>query len=190
VILTTLMAHPRKLIRHAVVSLFTSAGTAAGTRVKATRIEPHKRSQLPAISVYTLTDTVIEASSTNTEEAHELRLEVALWVAHTDANPADDGVDDLEEQVLAAMVADPYLGGRASSVHFRGTEIEIVEDDSRSDPIVAIATLTFEVAYRLDLTALADDLDDLIRVAATHDLVGGVPTTAPASDEFIVQETP
>lgn len=184
------MAHPRKLIRHAVVALLIAANTAAGERVQGTRVEPHKRAQLPALSVYTLNDPVNEDTSSETEEAHELELEIAGWVAHTDATPVDDAMDDLAEQVEAAMRADPALGGKAMDTRLVGTTMEIVEDDGRSNPLVGIVVLTYAVKYTADLTESSDDLDDFLRVEATHQIVGVIEDdTEPAEDEFTVQET-
>lgn len=183
------MAHPRKLIRQAVVALLAGAATAAGARVHGTRVEPHKKSALPALSVYTLNDPVNEDASSETEEAHELELEIAGWVAHTDVTPVDDAMDDLAEQVEAAMKADPYLGGKAGDTRLVGTTMEVVEDDGRSNPLVGIVVLTYAVTYRTDLTATAE-LDDFLSVEATHQIAGGVDDTAPAVDQFTVQETP
>lgn len=188
-ILTTGMAHPRKLIRQTVVALLAGANTAAGTRVLGTRIVPHRKSGLPALSVYTLSDPVDQEVSTDIEETHELELEIAGWVAHTEALPVDDAMDDLAEQVQTAMRGDPFLSGKASEVRFKGTVMEVVEDDGRSDPTIGVVVLTYLVTYREDLTAAAPT-DDFITVNATHKIAGGVADTAPASDQFTVQETP
>lgn len=187
-ILTIAMAHPRKLIRHAVAALLVDAATYAGARVKPTRVEPHKKSGLPALGVYTLTDPVNDDDSSQTEEAHELELEVVGWVAHSDEYPVDDAMDDLAEQVEAAMNADPFLGGAASEVSFKGTTMEVVEDDGRSDPVVGIVVLTYAVKYRADLAA-GEAVDDFLRVTADHRMVGAVEANQ-ASDKFVVQETP
>lgn len=182
------MAHPRKLIRQAVVALLASANTAAGARVQGTRVEPHKKSQLPALSAYTLNDPVNEDASTETEEAHDLELEIVGWVAHTEALTADDAMDDLAEQVENAMKGDPYLGGKASEVVFKGTVMEVVEDDGRSNPQVGIVVLTYAVKYRADF-AVTTPTDDFLTVNATHQIVGGIEDdTVPASDQFTVQE--
>lgn len=183
------MAHPRKLVRQAVVALLLAANTAAGTRVRGTRVETHKKNGLPAIGVYTLNDTVAEDRSTETEELHELTLEVACWVAHTDQVPADDAMDDIAEQVEAAMKVDPYLGGKAGDLRLLQTEMEVVEDNGASDPLVGIVVLTYAVEYRSSLT-FDGPLDDFETVNATHELVGGVPDTVPAIDTFTVEETP
>jgi hypothetical protein len=190
VILTTGMAHPRKLIRQAVVTRLTNA-TAAGTRVTATRFDPHKKSQLPAISVYSLAEPVDLDASANTaprEIARDLKIEIAAWVPHTEAVPVDDAMDDLAEQIEAAMDADPYLGGAAADSILEATEMEIVEDDARTSPVVGIITLTYSVTYRTSPAAPAN-LDDFLSVDAKHRIVGAVEANQ-ARDEFVVQETP
>jgi hypothetical protein len=181
------MAHPRKLIRQAVVAALVAANTSAGARVQPTRIEPHKKTQLPAISVYTLSDPVDEDASTQTEEVHELEVEIAGWVAHTDTLSADDAMDDLAEQIESAMTADPYLGGKAGDSRLVGTLMQVVEDNARSDPQIGIVVLTYAVQYRTDLTVSADDLDDFEVVHADHRIVGAVAANQ-ASDEFVVEE--
>lgn len=145
------MSHPRELIRHAVVALLVAANTNAGTRVKATRVEPNKKSGLPAISVYTLNDPVDPEASSEMEEVHQLELEITLWVAHSEATPVDDAMDSLADQVKTAMLDDPYLGGLANDVQLRGSVMQVVEDDGRSDPLVGVNTLTYAVAYSVAL---------------------------------------
>jgi hypothetical protein len=180
------MAHPRKLIRHAVRDLLIAANTAAGSRVTGTRVDQHKKGQLPALSVYTLTDPVDEDNSTEVEELHELELEIAGWVAHTDTVPADDAMDDLAEQVEAAMNADPFIGGKAAEVKLTGTVMEVVEVDGRSDPVVGIIVLSYTVKYRTDIAESAASLEDFIRVDAKHRIVGAVEANQ-AEDAFTVQ---
>lgn len=110
-ILTFGMAHQRKLIRKSVVALLVSGGTAAGARVKSTRVEPHKKSQLPAIAVYTLKEPVDPASKDTAprELTRDLKLEVVGWVGVTDPDTVDDAMDDLAEQIEAAMEANRWL---------------------------------------------------------------------------------
>ncbi len=185
-ILTGWMAHPRKLIRHAVVALLTGA-TAAGARVQGTRVDPHRGTQLPALSVYTLNDPVTEDVSADAERTHELELEIAGWVAHSDAIPVDDAMDDLAEEVEAVMLTSPYLGGAAGDVRLLGTTMEVREDNGRSDPLIGIIVLTYAVTYRVDLVAAAPT-DDFLRVGATHRIVGAGDNVA-AQDRFVVQES-
>lgn len=181
------VAHPRKLIRQAVVALLTGA-TAAGTRVHGTRVDPYRGSRLPAISVYTLNDPVNEDVSTDAEDTHELELEIAGFVAHSEAVPVDDAMDDLAEEIEAAMLDDRYLGGLAGDSRLIGTTMEIREDDGKSSPLVGIVVLTYAVTYRRDLVAAAP-ADDFLRVRAAHRIAGAVEANQ-ASDQFTVQEAP
>lgn len=185
------MAHQRKLIRQAVVALLISANTAAGSRVQGTRVEPHKKSQLPAVSVYTLSEPVAPESAVTSprELTRELKLEITGWVAHTDGIPVDDAMDNLAEQIEAAMDVDQYLGGKAADSILEETEMQVIEDDGRSDPLVGIVTLTYSVTYRTAPAAPAN-LDDFLSVDATQKIAGGVPSTVSPNDQFIVQEVP
>lgn len=180
------MAHPRKLIRHAVVAVLTNA-TAAGARVQGTRIEPHKRSQLPAISVYTLREPIAASNGAAPAEiTRDLKLEVVGWVAHSDALSVDDAMDDLAEQIEAAMEVDPYFGMLAGDSALEDTTMQVLEDDGRSDPMIGIVTLTYSVTYRTSPAAPAN-LDEFLSVEATHDLVGGAADTVPAIDDFLMR---
>lgn len=185
------MAHPRKLIRKAVVALLVAANTNAGARVTATRVEPHRKSQLPAISVYTLREPIDQDASSATsprELKRNVRLEVTGWVAHSDTISVDDAMDDLAEQIEAAMDADPYLGGTAGEFLLEETVMQVVEDDAASDPLVGVVNLTYVVTYH---TMPAEPvLDDFLTVGATHEIEGGVADTRPAVETFTVQEAP
>jgi hypothetical protein len=140
------MSHPRELIVQAVVTLLAAASTAAGARVTNTRVEPHKKSGIPALSVYALNDPANDAASSEMEEAHDVTLEVAGWAAPT-------AINSLMAQVEAALRADPYLGGLASNSSPKGTVIQVVEDSGHSDPVVAIAVLTYTATYHVALAA-------------------------------------
>lgn len=189
------MAHQRKLIRHAVVALLVAANTAAGARVKATRVEPHKKSQLPAISVYTQHEVVDTEASTSSprEYMRETQLEITAWVAHTDANPADDQMDDIAEQIEAAMEANRYVPSGADELVAESmlvsTETQVVEDDGRSEPLVGIIVLTYAIQYRT--SPALGTLDDFLRVDAKQTPVGGIEDdTVPAEDLINVRSTP
>lgn len=141
-ILTIAMAHPRELIRQAVVALLVAANTAAGARVYGTRIDPHKKTGVPALSVYTLNDPADPEASSEMEEAHDIALEIEAW-----ADPS--AIDGLVEQVEAAMRADPYFGGLASDSTLTGTSLGI----EQGDPALALGVLTYSVKYHVALEA-------------------------------------
>ncbi len=187
-ILTTGMAHQRKLIRQAVVALLTNA-TPAGARVQGTRIEPHKKSQLPAISVYTLSEETDKSSAETAplELTRELKLEVTGWVAHSDALPVDDAMDDLAEQIEQIMASDYYLGDTVAAQMLESTEMQVLEDDGRSDPLIGIITLTYGITYRTAPLESGGDVRNFVTVDAQQKIVGGVADTAIAEDTFVVE---
>ena len=187
------MAHPRKLIRQTVTALLANAGTVAGARVRSTRVDPHKRSQLPAISVYTLGETT-EGDSAQTapiELTRNLKLEIAAWVAHSDELSVDDAMDDVAEEIEAAMASDYYLVDTVAAQMLESCAMQLVEEDGRSDPLVGIVILTYAITYRTyPLEAGATPTPDFVTVDATQTLVGGVTDTVPAEDTFTVLEAP
>ena len=186
------MAHPRKLIRHAVVAQLTNA-TAAGDRVQPTRVEPHRKRNLPAISVYTMHEPVDDASSKTSprELTREPRVEIAAWVVHSEALPVDDAMDDLAEQIEAAMDADRFIGGAAGGSVLEETVMQVVDEDENGrpiDPILGIVTLTYAVTYRT--TPATGPLDEFRRANVTTQ-IPGVGADNAVHDQFdLQQETP
>lgn len=150
------MAHPREQLVEAIVALLIAAGTSAGSRVSQTQIDPlrnpDKITSLPALSVYALNDPIDEGGSSEMEVAHEIELEIAAWVVHTDALPADKAMNVLAEQVEVAMRSSEYLGGLASEVVHKGTVMEVAEL-GRTSRQIGIAVLTYSVKYHIALAA-------------------------------------
>jgi hypothetical protein len=175
--------HQRKIIRHAVAKLLIGK-TAAAERVYRTRVEPLKK-QLPAVSVYTLSEPV-EVESLDVEPRElkrELKLDITAWVAHSEANPADDQMDDIAEQIEAVMDANRFIDFQAADSVLENTEITVLDD---GDPMVGVITMTYSVSYRTEPTV--ENLDDFNRVATTTLVVGGAPDHQPVHDSFVVQE--
>lgn len=165
------MAHPRTLVRRAVIARLTNA-TTAGARVQGTRVEPLKKTLLPAISVETFKEPV-DPDSADTEPRELLRMlsvEVIGWVALNGVAPNDvcDVIDDLAEQIEAAMDADRYLGGAAADSVLEDTEIEIRDDGN--DPLIGVVVLTYSVTYRT--TSGATATDDFLTAGVTTQIVG------------------
>lgn len=181
------MAHPRKLIRHAVVAALTGA-TAAGTRVKDTAVESHRKGGLPAIAVYTLREPVNQELSGGAplELVREVKVEIAGFVGVRDPDEIADAMDDLAEQIETAMDANRYLGGLAGDSILEETNMEVRAEDGKSDPLIGIVALTYSVTYRTN-PAAPEDLEDFLRVGAEHRIVDAVAANA-ANDRFTVQE--
>src|SRR5262245_42000428 len=135
---------PRELIVQGLVALLIAANTAAGSRVTNTRVDPHKKTALPALSVYARNDRVNDAASSEMEEAHDAEVEIV--------GSADPSViNSLMAQVGIALRADPYFGGLASNSNIASTSVSVVATDGHSDPLVAISVLTVSVSYHIGL---------------------------------------
>lgn len=181
------MAHPRTLVREAVIAALTNA-TAAGARVTDTKVEPHKKHELPAISVYTLHEPVRPESSDAAprELTRDVKVEITGWVTPSATVTVARAMDDIAAEIETVMDANRYLSGAAGDSLLEDTEMQVVEDNG-GDPLVGIVTLTFSVEYRTSPSPTV--LDDFLRAKATHQVVGGVPDTVPAADgPFTVQE--
>jgi hypothetical protein len=169
--------HPRKAIRHASVALLVNA-TSAADRVRPTRTDPIRAGSLPAIGVYTLMDDVNIELSSPREEQHDLQLEIAGWVADTAALPVDDAMDDLAEQIEAAMAADRFLGGAAGDqgALLQRTEMQVLAENG-ADPLVGVVTLTYHVVYFV-VPGATSPVNDFLRTGVTTQIDGaGVNNT-------------
>lgn len=177
------MAHPRKLIRHGVVAQLIAANTAAGTRVEATREEPNRRGELPAIGVYTSSEQVDQDVSLATSPRELNRtpvVHIVAWVGHSKAYPADDRMDDIAEQIEAAMDGDRFISGAVGDSILQSTDMRVKEADG-NDPIVGIIVLTYSVTYYTNPFATGD-LADYLRTGVTATIEG--TQADPVEDAF------
>jgi hypothetical protein len=132
------------LIVQGLVALLIAANTAAGTRVTNTRVDPYKKADRPALSVYARNDQVNESASSEMEEAHDAEIEIV-----GSADPV--AIGSLMAQVGVVVRADPYLGGLASDSGITRTNIQVVATDGHSDPLVAFSVLILSVRYHIAL---------------------------------------
>ena len=160
------MAHPRTEIRHAAIALLTAANTAAGARVSNTRVDPNRKGQVPALSVYTLGEESEVASTSPRELKREVQLEIVGWVANTDPGALADAMDALALEIEEAMDADRHLDGTATESVLEGTRTRVLEENGRSDPLVGEIVLTYSVTYMTSPATTA--LDEFLRVRAQH----------------------
>lgn len=189
-ILTIGMAHPRQLIRDAARATLAGATVAEG-RVTSTRVEPLRSSiGLPAISVYTLTESV-DADSVTTatrELTREVDLEIVGWIVvpSPDEAAGDPGriVDDFAEEIEAAMSGNRYLSDTAGECILSGTTVSILQD---GDPLIAILTMTYTATYRTELPLA--DLPAFF-VADTTTKIDASSVENAAHDHLIVREDP
>jgi hypothetical protein len=177
--------HPRQVVIDAVIARLTGA-TVAGSRVEDTRVELYAPGELPAISVYALREPVRpdSAGMAPRELTRDVKVEIVGQVAHTAALPVGKAMNAIALEIETAMDTDQYLGGAAGDSILEDTEMEVRDE---GDPLVGVVALTYSVTYRTS-PAAPGDLDDLLRVGATYELVGGVADTVPASDLVTVQD--
>lgn len=142
------MAHARQTIRHSVRTIL-AGRTAAGDRVFTTREIPLRRTQLPAITIYSLEESAEVGAGGDhvTKLDRSLQLELLIIASLTEA--VDDELDAIAEQVESAMRADPALGldGTVFDSALTGTVIGV--DDDQGHPIGAMR-LTYNVQYCTD----------------------------------------
>jgi hypothetical protein len=155
------------------VTLLTNA-TSAGARVEGSRTDAIRHTALPAIGVYTESD-VVDGDSESTaprEESHELELKVAGWVVDSTANPVDDAMDDLAEQIEAVIASDRFLGGAVggNGLRLQRTDLTILADGN-ADPLVGRVTLTYAATY-FHVPGVATPTDDYLRTGVTTKIAG------------------
>lgn len=136
------MAHVRKQIRDKVASILKSNVGLVKRRVYTTRVHPLNDTNLPAISVYTGTETSQRMNFGVTDMIRELALEIDVYVRET--SKFDDDVDAISVQVEEAMADNFTLDGLAKFVVLTSTQIQF---DGDADQILGIAKLTYSVQY-------------------------------------------
>jgi len=136
------MAHVRKQIRDKVAALLSANVGLVKRRVYTTRVHPLNDSNLPAISVYTGSESSNRLQAGVTDMIRELSLEIDCYVRETSS--FDDDVDAIAVQVEEAMAGNFTLDGLAKFTVLTSTQIQF---DGDADQILGIAKLTYSVRY-------------------------------------------
>lgn len=136
------MAHVRKQIRDKVADLLKANVSLVKRRVFTTRVHPLNDTNLPAISVYTGTETSQRLQGGVTDMIRELSLEIDCYVRETSS--FDDDVDAIAVQVEEAMATKFTLDGLAKFTVLTSTQIQF---DGDADQILGVAKLTYSVQY-------------------------------------------
>ena len=140
------MTHPRTRIRAAFVERLTDA-TAAEERVYAGRLMPVEEPQLPAIIVHSRDgerNTERSPSHWNGFEQRECILSI-VCVAQSFDN-IDDDLDDMTEQVEAALQSWEIPGLEAAEVMYQDTSSQ--DPDFDGSLATGAATVRYMVTYR------------------------------------------
>lgn len=180
------MAHQRQAIRKAVQAALVAASTSAGSRVLTTRMVPWHRSELPAVGIYTLEETVDDKASGPRELTRSLQLAIEAGVNHAD-DAADDILDALCLQIEQAMHVDFTFGGACSDSVLASTEIDVAEVGNRT---VMVARMVYSVRYYTYAPDAADQtLPTLNTADVKYDLGDAQPVGDQAEDKLLNLET-
>lgn len=160
--------HSRRQIRDAIVARLKSANTNAGQNVFGSRAAPLFKTQLPAILVYTKTETAEVSIDSPREYQRNLVVALELVASAKTEDLLDDALDDLAEQVEISMFAEETLGGLVTDTVLVETEIELLQEGEQ--PIGA-AKISLSMPYFQQLPGdLTGALDALERIDTKIDL--------------------
>lgn len=142
--------HKRAEIKQAVINILTAQvngqyQTLAGANVFKSRFVPLEETELPCVCVYAVTET--------SEKFDNIRLKRTLDLAvdciSTSSN-ADDTIDTLTNQVEYLLIQDVTVGGNASWIELKRTEIGPA-DQSKNETLAG--KMIYEITYYTDITA-------------------------------------
>jgi len=142
--------HLRRQIREAAATLLTGLAT-TGSNVFDSRVYPVRDGQLPALRIFTQSETV-EANTIGAGPARlqERTLTLTVEGCIKATSGFDDTADAICKEVETAIAGDNTLGGKCKWVQLTSTEIEL--DGETEQPIV-IVRLNFQVFYITALNA-------------------------------------
>jgi len=139
------MAHVRKTIREYFGSQLTGL-TTTGSNVFESRVYPMQSAKLPAIIIYTTTESSEEvAFSSKRVQNRMLSVEVQGFVRAI--SNFDDTLDLIAKEVEVAILDDPSLGGLAINTELTNTQADY---SGEGEQPVGTIRLTFDVQYRTE----------------------------------------
>ena len=184
--------HQRNVIRNAVVAALQAASIVS--TVYPTRFLPYQIAKLPALAVYTVSETVQPESLNRTRGASRelwrnlsLVIEGAVRASGTGDN-ADDALDALALAVEVAMHADDSLGGVCDWSLLESTEIFMQETGEKD---IGVIRMTYNILYQ---TLAPDDANVTLPNLQSVDIKYGpngqtLPSTDNAEDKITGLDT-
>lgn len=139
------MSHVRKQVRDYFETTLTGL-TTTGTKVYASRVYSLAENNLPAIAIYTKSETSAEVSFVGKRVQNRV-LDVAVEGYVRTTATFDDVIDTIATEVETALLADTTLGGLAINTELTSTEINF---SGESEQPVGTIVLTFAVQYRTE----------------------------------------
>ena len=139
------MSHVRQQIREYFETQLTGL-TTTGSNVYASRVYPLSGAKLPALLIYTQSESVSEVSFSQ-RKVQERMLEVVVEGYVRAVSNFDDTIDLIAKEVEVAVLDSTDLGGLAIN-----TELSSVDSDYSGEAEQPVATIrmTFDVQYRTE----------------------------------------
>ena len=138
--------HVRRKIRDEIISKVTRLNT-TGTNVFPHRVYPVQESALPAIIVYTSSESSARATlggfASVVSMHRNLNVTIEVYVKAT--KNMVDILDQIAEEIEVAMGDDETLSGLSEDLFLTGTSIEITAE---GDQPVGLLKLDYQVDYR------------------------------------------
>lgn len=142
------MTHARQQIRERIASNV-GALTTTGSRVFQSRVYNLEQSSLPALLIYSKSETD-ERDTFQTMDGLTRNLAVVIEGYANGASNLDDTLDTISEEVEIAVAADPTCNGLAKDCSLEATDIDF---DGEGDSPVGVVRMTWAVLYRTTTTA-------------------------------------
>lgn len=173
--------HQRQVIRNAIAAALVDATDAAG-RVFTTQKIAYQMRSLPAISVYSLSETsTMDTAPRETDRTLEIAIECIVGAVSN----IDDDMDAIAEQVEQAMNLDPWFGGACAESELIGTTIQSEEEGDRD---LGLVTLTYSVLYRTNAFVEPTVPAEFVTAYTNYSLGNDVAVDDQAEDNITVQE--
>ncbi len=134
--------HIRQQIRERVGTVLTGL-TTTGSRVYQSRVYALADTELPALLIYTKSETS-EPLVMHTDRVMERELLLVVECYAKVNSNFDDSIDTISKEVEEAIAADTTLNSLAKDVYIESTEIEF---NAEGESPVGYATLTFLTTY-------------------------------------------
>lgn len=148
----------RKEIRAAVVSKLKAASTAAGDRVQPSRVHNLYGATLPAISVYTTSQSYTRIGIQPSMYRVFVTIEVQGITGVVNQDTEDD-LDDLTDEIQAALAVDDNLGvAGVSSIDLESAEVELFQTGDRD---YAAVVFRIQASYDEEIEPAGEDEDGL-----------------------------
>jgi hypothetical protein len=136
------MAHIRKLIRDNVTTTLTGL-TTTGSNVFQTRLFPLGEAKLPAICIYTKSETTEYGTITRPRtQMRTLEVGVEFYVKGTSA--IDNSLDQIGLEIEEALYTDNTRGGYAKDTKVLDFEADFIGEGEQS---VGVGRFTVQVTY-------------------------------------------